>query len=311
MSTPKTLAPCLASRTAVALPLPQPSPTEPAPVTNATFPVMFSMGSWLLVRKHTSFARLDLEREEMRVDARVRETAPDDPETPLRRRAEHVGEFAVRGDAPDLANLPGDVFAQEVSQVLARRLITGGGDEQIGGSDTPVLQARAASDEAVDVVVLDQADVAVDDQFRAATLEVVSAVTAAELHLMAGFVLTEIELEAAPAQAFEEVLVDLLHPLHRELVAAHEQRIGADRGNEIGVFGRQALVVVDRVDELGRVQTDHRGGAALDDVYGGAEIVQVLRDVVAARARTEHKSFLAFPLRARLILMRVQDSALE
>ena len=44
-STKKTEAPCRAKRTAVALPFPQPGPTEPAPVTIATFPVKFSMSS--------------------------------------------------------------------------------------------------------------------------------------------------------------------------------------------------------------------------------------------------------------------------
>src|ERR1700722_19809003 len=42
MSTRNTSAPCLASSVAVARPLPQPGPTDPAPVTIATFPFMLS-----------------------------------------------------------------------------------------------------------------------------------------------------------------------------------------------------------------------------------------------------------------------------
>ena len=46
MSTRNTAAPWRASNVAVALPLPQPGPTEPAPVTIATFPAMLSIGAF-------------------------------------------------------------------------------------------------------------------------------------------------------------------------------------------------------------------------------------------------------------------------
>src|SRR5271165_240505 len=216
MSTPKTLAPCLASRTAVALPLPQPSPSEPAPVTNATLPVMSSICLSLSVGKQAGFARLDLQGQKMRVNTGVRETAADNPEALLRRRAEHVGEFSVGRDAPDLPNLPSDLRAEKILQIFARRLIAGRGDQETSGNDAPIVQAHAAGDKAVDVVILNEADVAIGDQLRAAAIEIISAVASAELHLMAGLILAEVKFEAAPAQPFEQVLVDLLHPLNGE-----------------------------------------------------------------------------------------------
>ena len=56
----------------------------------------------------------------------------------------------------------------------------------------PSLQSRALGDEAFDVVKLQQADLAGDDQIGAADIEVIAAAAPQIHHLEAGLVLAEI-----------------------------------------------------------------------------------------------------------------------
>ena len=80
---------------------------------------------------------------------------------------------------------------------------------------------------AVDIGELDQSDLAVGDQVRAADIETVAAAAGQVLELPAGAVLAEVELEADGGEAVQEVLVERLRLFGQEDVRPPGQRRAA------------------------------------------------------------------------------------
>src|SRR5689334_1779579 len=128
--------------------------------------------------------RLDQYRDVARVGTAVREAAADEPQAFLRRALPHVAHLAFGIEAPYRPDLLRDIFAD---QVLAEHLLP---DEprrehdEIRRLDGAVLHERAVLDEALDVLELHQPDFAVDDELRAARVEVIAAVARAHLPLV-------------------------------------------------------------------------------------------------------------------------------
>ncbi|HEX8317772.1 hypothetical protein, partial [Longimicrobium sp.] len=102
-----------------------------------------------------------------------------------------------------------------------------------------ILQQRALGHQALDIIELQQADLAADDEAGAPRVEVVAAAPPAVLHLVASPVLAHVMAEAARLQPVYQRLVELRHPLDGELVAAHEQRVGRGGGDEVAILQRR------------------------------------------------------------------------
>src|SRR5689334_18857462 len=140
---------------------------------------------------------LDLHRDVTRVRPAVREAAADEPEPFLRGALPHVVHFAVRTEAPHRPYFLRSVLTKELRHYRFLRDETRRQYDEIDRLQRAVFQARTLFLEALDSVVVQQPDLAVDDQLRAAGIEVIAAVTRAHHPLMAGAIFAGAELEAA------------------------------------------------------------------------------------------------------------------
>ena len=84
-------------------------------------------------------------------------------------------------------------------------LVAGREHHQVGRQRfAPSFSRDALGDEAVDVGKLQQPDLAVDDQVRAADIEVIAAAAPQILHLQPGLVLAVVQPEAARCEPVEQ-----------------------------------------------------------------------------------------------------------
>lgn len=144
--------------------------------------------------------RPDLRREEFRVDTALGEAAGDELEAGLAGGAPHVAELLlVFVEAPDAADARGDVVAEELAHEVLEAVVAGGEDDEVGGNDGAARHLCAVGDEAVNVRVRDDGDLAVDDEVGAADVEVVAAAGLQVLELPA--VVLMVEAEAGAPQA--------------------------------------------------------------------------------------------------------------
>src|SRR5690606_36302300 len=136
-----------------------------------------------VLRHQSFFDRLDLQRQIFGVDAALREAAGHEPEPLLCGALPHVAHLAVLADAPHLADLVRDLVAEETAHQFLLRVVTRRKHQQVSRHDAAVLQPRPFGHEALDVVELQQADLAVDDEAGAAGVEIIAAATPAIFHL--------------------------------------------------------------------------------------------------------------------------------
>ena len=135
-----------------------------------------------------------------------------------------------------------------------------------------------------------------DDQLRAADVEVVAAAARAVQERPAGAVLAERQPKAGLLQAVEQRAVVFLRPVGEQPVRdlGHRQR---HRGvDQVAVLERGPVAEVHAVVDLrARLDVDHQRRAALHHGDARAVAVQVLRDVVRAGAGAEHQHRPAAP----------------
>src|SRR3954447_14844201 len=114
-------------------------------------------------------ARLELQRQVERVVARLVQVAAVEPQRLLPRRLPHVALLAlprarvllgVRTEAPDLADLVGDLLGDEVGGVAVHRRVPGGVDDEVGGKLGAVLHHHGVLGQPLDLTHL-ELDVAV------------------------------------------------------------------------------------------------------------------------------------------------------
>jgi hypothetical protein len=196
------------------------------------------------------------------------------------------------------------------SHQMLLALVAGRQHDQVGRQQVAAAQPCALGDEPGDVGELHQADRAVDDQVGAADIEVVPAAAGQVLELPARAVRAEIEPEADPLQAVEQVLVELPRLLREADVALPRERKRHRGRDQVAVLERG--FVVQRVGQLrARLEVDDQGRAALHERDPSAARVQVLGDVVAAVAGTYHEDVPAPPGFAVVVLAGVEDRAGE
>ena len=158
------------------------------------------------------------------------------------------------------------------------------------------MHAGPVGDELVDIGELDQPDLAVGDQVRAADVEVVTAAALEILELPARTFGSEVKLESGARKAIEKVPVESLGLLGNLLVRLPQQLQGHRRGDEIAVRQGRALVVQGvgklcawlDVDDQGRVPLDHRDIRTVR--------IQVLCNVMTAVARPEDQHVALGPI---------------
>ena len=149
-----------------------------------------------------------------------------------------------------------------------------------------------------------------DDQFGTSDVEIIAAAAGAEFQRPAGAVLAEIELETLSCQAIEQVLVQLLRHLGDSLVALSRQRQWHGGRDQVVIVERS--LVIRRVDQLrGRLDADDQRRAALNQRHVGAAGMQILRDVMAAVAGSDHERLLVFPILTVGVLAGMQHRAGE
>ena len=169
-------------------------------------------------RNDPFLAGLDLQSEVLRIDSALREAAGDEPEAGLAAAFPHIGELAIIGKTPDGAGALCNLVAEEEAHQILLAFIAGRYDEEVGRHRAAVLQSGALGHERIDFVKLQQADLTLDDQFRATDIQVISAAPLQILHLKTGAILADIHLEADRLEFLEQVLVGLLALFDDQLV---------------------------------------------------------------------------------------------
>ena len=173
-----------------------------------------------------------------------------------------------------------------------------------------VIQQRAALVETFDVGIMQQADIAADDQIRTADIEVVAAAALHVFHLESGLALPEIQPEAARLQPRQQVGIDLFHLGGGELVRPAQHGEGEGRREQVTVVQRRPLVI-QRIDLLRLRQADDVARVALDHGHVGTAGLQVLGDVMGTVAGADDQRPLALPVLAIRIVAGVHDRALK
>ena len=114
-------------------------------------------GGVRLLRHHADLARLDLQRQVLRVDAALREAAGDEPQAGLR-RAHNMLRSSCSSPKPQIGPTRSAISSPNSlrDQVLLA-LVAGRQHDQIGGMRSPTAHPRAVGGEAVDVGELRQA----------------------------------------------------------------------------------------------------------------------------------------------------------
>src|SRR2546428_8636565 len=97
--------------------------------------------------RQTRLAGLDLQREVLRVDARLREAAGDEPESGLRGAREHVAQLLAVAESPDRADARRDFLAEELAHQRFLAFPAGGEDDQIRTQGLAAAQPRAFGNE--------------------------------------------------------------------------------------------------------------------------------------------------------------------
>ena len=111
--------------------------------------------------------------------------------------------------------------ARRTSSML--RIVAGRQNNEIGRNRRSILQQRTIGGEALDPVILQQAQFALDHESRAARVEIVATAAAEILHLVAGLVLADIVLEANALETLDHLLVELEHALRDGLIGLDDQ----------------------------------------------------------------------------------------
>jgi hypothetical protein len=150
-----------------------------------------------------------LQAEILGINPALRETPGDKPEPRLSGAGEHVAQLLFITESPDRANADGDILAKQFANQIFLAFVAGRQNDQIGGKHFAGAHSRSLYDEGVNVGELHQPDFALNDQIRAADIEVVAAATGEVLELPARSLLTEIKFEAHPLESIEQVLVEI------------------------------------------------------------------------------------------------------
>src|SRR5436305_1668170 len=82
--------------------------------------------------QQANLAGLDLQREELGVDAALRKTAGDEPEPGLAGARIHVAQLLRFTKAPDRADAGGDILAEEFAHQVFLALVAGRQHHQVG-----------------------------------------------------------------------------------------------------------------------------------------------------------------------------------
>src|SRR5258708_3067690 len=134
---------------------------------------------------------LELERQKLRIMARLVQVTTMEPKRLLLGRLPHVSLLAfprswifgrIRAEAPDLANLVGDLLGNKVRFPAVHRAVAGGVDDKVGWQVGPIAQDDGMLRELCDIDTAFQFDASVGDQLRSANIDVVSRPTSQILH---------------------------------------------------------------------------------------------------------------------------------
>src|SRR5579862_9097282 len=245
-------------------------------------------------RYYPGLASLDLQRQELGVDPALGEAARGKPEALLAGAAPHVPELPLVVVTPDGPDALCDRVAEEPPHEILLAEISGREDHGISLQSGAVGQLQAIGREGCDVVELDQAYLPVDQQLRAADIQVIAASAPQVLHLESGVVGAVIELEANRSQALQDVLVAFCQLAGEQLIRMPQHRVGRSDVDEVGDLSRVALPV-DRVDLAGGVGSHryYRRGGPLHQRDRRPVAPQILGHIVPAGARADDDHALA------------------
>ena len=241
----------------------------------------------------------------------MREAAGNEPQARLLGPHPQVSQLlAVITEPPDRPDTLGHVIAEQAFDVFFLALEACRQDNGIGRNDIPVLQFGAFGDEGVDIVELDQPDLAVDDQVGAAHVEIIAAAAVHELELPARFVFV-VDPEAHFFQRLQHVLVEACGFFGHCGMNGFERLVRGRGGDEVRGLQGQAFVIQGVGQLCARLDIDDAGGAPLDKRYRRPVGLQVLRHIVGAGAGADDQdAFVLAALRAG-IGAGMDDLALE
>src|SRR4029453_529603 len=157
-------------------------------------------------------AGLYLQRQILRVDAALSQTAGDKPEARLRGAREHVAQFLFIAESPDGANAGGNIVAKQLANQIFLSFVAGRQHDQIGDKRSAGAHSRPFRDEPGDIGKLHQSYLTFNDQIGTADIEVVSAAAGEVLELPARSVFPEIKLEPDTLKSIEKFPVHILRP---------------------------------------------------------------------------------------------------
>jgi hypothetical protein len=112
-----------------------------------------------------------LEAEILGINAALRETAGDKPETRLSGAGEHIAQLLFITEPPDRANADGNIIAKQFANQMFLAFVARRQNDQIGGKDFAGAHSRSLNDEGGDVGELHQPDFALNDQSEQPTLK--------------------------------------------------------------------------------------------------------------------------------------------
>ena len=186
-------------------------------------------------RRQPLEARLELQRQEDRVEPRLHQVAAVEPQVLLGRRLPHVAQLAFPGagilggagtQAPALADLVRDLGRDQLGGPLVHRTIAGGIDDQVGLQFGAVVQHDGILGHALDLDTGLERDAAVGDQLRGADVDVVAR-AAPQIHRTdAGIVLAEGELEARLLEPRVEIRILVPDALDHRLHHLRKSAVG-------------------------------------------------------------------------------------
>jgi hypothetical protein len=110
----------------------------------------------------------------------------------------------------------------------------------------------------------------------------------------------------------QQVTIHVRDALRQLLVEFREQRERHRVGDEVGILDGWSVFCINRIRTGGaRLDADHAGRRTLKHGDVGADVAQILRDIVRAASRADDENTRARGRDASLVILRVNQLALE